>query len=236
MKRADGRLADQLRTIKITAGVFEYAAGSVLFEQGGTKILCAVNLTESVPLFLRNKGRGWLTAEYALLPASTVVRTPRELSGGKRDGRAVEISRLIGRSMRSVVDISGIGERTITIDCDVLQADGGTRCAAICAAQAALNVADKRWLEAGIIKKSIIKIPLAAVSAGVTDKHVLLDLNASEDNNVLGDFNFVLTQMGDIVELQGTAELGVISWAQFEELRAVAHKGVQELCAIIAET
>ena len=233
MKRADGRQVSQLRDLKLTPHIYEYAPGSVLFEIGRTKVLCAVTMAEGVPPFLRGKRTGWLSAEYALLPASTVTRSQRESISFKRNGRSVEISRLIGRALRSVVDLSHFGENTITVDCDVLQADGGTRCAAICGAQAALNLAVQYWLDVKFIKKTIIKNQIAAVSTGVYDGVPLLDLNAFEDNNIDSDFNFILTDHNEIVEIQGTAELGTVSWPQFDQMRILAQKGVEELCSFI---
>ena len=235
MKRADGREINQLRNLTLTKNIFEYAPGSVLFEMGKTKVLCAVTLTENVPPFLRGKGTGWLTAEYSLLPASTITRTFRESSSFKRNGRSVEISRIIGRALRSIVDLSQFGENTITIDCDVLQADGGTRCAAICGAQAALNLAVKHWLDSKFIKQTIIKDQVAAVSTGVYDGTALLDLNAFEDNNIDSDFNFILTDKNEIVEIQGTAELGTVSWVQFDAMRELAVQGTKELSSFIKE-
>jgi len=235
MKRVDGREVNQLRELRLTTNVFEYAAGSVLFEIGKTKILCAVTLNEGVPRFLRGKGKGWLTAEYALLPASTVTRSPRESSSFRRNGRSVEISRIIGRSLRSIVDLEKFGEYTISVDCDVLQADGGTRCAAICAAQAAMNLADKYWQDVKLIQQSIIKNQVAAISTGVYEGTALLDLSAFEDNNIDTDFNFVLTANDEIVEIQGTAEMGTVSWSQFDQMRVLAQKGTQEIASFIKE-
>jgi len=235
MKRADGRDVDQLRELKLTKNVFEYAPGSVLFEIGKTKVLCAVTLVDGVPPFLRGKGKGWLTAEYALLPASTVTRTVREHSSFKRNGRSVEISRIIGRALRSVVDLHRFGEHTIMVDCDVLQADGGTRCAAISGAQAALNLAVQYWLDVKFINQTILKNEVTAISTGVYEGTALLDLNAFEDNNIDSDFNFVLTDHNEIVEIQGTAELGTVSWKQFDAMRSLAEKGVKELCLFIKE-
>jgi len=233
MKRVDGRSVDQLRELSLKQNVFEYAPGSVLFEMGKTKVLCAVTLTGGVPHFLRGKGTGWLTAEYALLPASTVTRVSRETSSFRRNGRSIEISRLIGRSLRSVVDLSRFGEHTITVDCDVLQADGGTRCAAICGAQAALNLAVNYWLDVKFIEKTILKNQVAAVSTGVYEGTPLLDLNAFEDNNIDSDFNFVLTDNNEVVEIQGTAELGTVSWKQFDDMRLLAQNATKELCSFI---
>lgn len=237
MMRSGGRLPDQLRSLAITQNIFEYADGSVLFEQGNTKILCAVTRSKDVPSFMRGKGKGWLTAEYALLPASTPIRSSREAVIGKRNGRVVEISRLIGRALRCVVDLELFGEYTITVDCDVLQADGSTRCAAICAAQAALNLANNRWLKTGVIAKSIVTAQVAAVSVGLEDcgDKVLLDLDAQEDNGIGGDFNFVLTNDNNVVEIQGTAEQQPIQWRHFDEMRLMAAAGIKKLCAFISE-
>lgn len=233
MKRPDGRKAHQLRPVAITQDIFENAPGSVLFSLGRTKVLCAVTMTQGVPPFMRGQGKGWLTAEYAMLPASTVDRTPREMSSLKRNGRNVEISRIIGRALRSIVDMEKFGEYTITIDCDVLQADGSTRCAAICGAQAALNLAIKHWLDVQVIQKSIIKTQIAAVSAGVFEGEPLLDLCAFEDNNIQSDFNFIMTEDGHLVEVQGTAETAVVTWEQFVQLHDLARKGAAQLCEYI---
>lgn len=235
MYRVDGRTAEQLRPLSLTKNIFTHADGSVLFCVGKTQVLCAVSLTEGVPVFLRGKGEGWLTAEYALLPASTSVRSPRDQFMGKRNGRSVEISRLIGRVLRCAVNLKQLGEFTITIDCDVLNADGGTRCAAICGAQAALNLAIHNWLDAGVIKKSPLTAQLAAISAGVQNGTVLLDLDAQEDNTIESDFNFVLTSDNTIVEIQGTAEQKTVSWDKFDAMRALASKGVEQLCAFISK-
>lgn len=235
MIRTDGRTPEQLRAIKLDPEIFAHADGSVLFSLGKTQVLCAVNLTKDVPAFMRGKNNSWLTAEYALLPAATNQRTTRESVSGKRQGRSVEISRLIGRVLRCCVDLDGIGEYTITIDCDVLNADGGTRCAAICGAQAALNLAMHYWLEAGIFKKSILKTQVAAVSAGSHDGVILLDLDAAEDNNIHDDFNFVFTHDNTIIEIQGTAEQKPISWQQFDDMRTLAYGGVKQLCEFIVQ-
>ncbi len=233
MKRSDGRNADQLRPLVLTQDIYEYAPGSVLFCLGRTKILCAVTLAEGVPNFLRGSGSGWLTAEYAMLPAATLERTQRESLSFKRNGRSVEISRIIGRVLRTVVDLSRFGEFTITVDCDVLQADGSTRSAAICAAQAALNLAVTHWLDVQVIQKTILKTQLSAVSAGIYDGEPILDLCALEDNNVQTDFTFVLTNDARIVEIQGTAEHDAISWQQFTQLHELACKGTRQLCEYI---
>jgi ribonuclease PH len=227
--RNDKRTPDQLRPVSFSRGIFEYAAGSILFQMGKTKLLCAVSLQNGVPPFLRGKGTGWLTAEYALLPMATNVRTQRETASAGKNGRSVEIARFIGRCFRSIVDVSTIGERTITIDCDVLQADGGTRTAAITGAFLALKMAQEHWLQSRIINQPIIKESIAAVSVGVVDGNVLLDLNYEEDSVATADFNFVITQSNKIVEMQGGAETAPLSWDTFEQVRATACHGAAML-------
>lgn len=229
--RNDGRPYDKIRPIKVTYDVFEYAAGSVLFELGKTKILCAVTFAPGVPQFLRNSGQGWLTAEYSLLPASTQQRIQRDSSAMKVSGRSMEISRLIGRSLRSVVDVSHIGENTIWVDCDVMQADGGTRTASINAAYLALKQAEERLLAQGKIKAPLLKDTIASISAGILDGEALLDLNFEEDNKAIADLNFVLTKSGKIVEIQGTAEGEPIAWEDFEKIKNLVHKGIKQIFA-----
>lgn len=229
--RNDKRTPDQLRPVSFSHGISEFAAGSVLFEMGKTKVLCAVSLQNGVPPFLRGKGTGWLTAEYALLPTSTAQRTQRESSQAAKNGRSVEIARFIGRCFRSIVDVSTIGERTITIDCDVLQADGGTRTAAISGAFLALKTAQEYWLRTRTICNPIIKDSIAAVSVGVVNEDVLLDLNYEEDSAATADFNFVITQSDKIVEMQGGAETDPLAWDTFESVRAMAQQGAQQLFA-----
>jgi ribonuclease PH len=228
--RHDGRGLNELRPLRASLDVFEFASGSVLLEVGRTKILCAVTLQVGVPPFLRGKGVGWLTAEYAMLPAATAPRTPRESSTSKKCGRSVEISRLIGRVMRAVTDLSGLGERTVTIDCDVLQADGGTRTASISAACLALQFAQKQWLASKIITSPILLEQVAAVSVGVCDDAVILDPDFHEDSgDINADFNFVITRSGNLIEIQGGAEKKPLAWQAFDAARALAHKGTQEL-------
>ena len=229
MIRKDGRTVDQLRSIAIVHDFYAYAAGSVLFEMGKTKVLCAVSLQNGVPQFLRGKGTGWLTAEYALLPLATTVRTQRESTLARKDGRSIEIARFIGRCFRSVVDLSLFGEKTITIDCDVLQADGGTRTASITGAFLALLAAQKKWLHAGIIDKPFIKEHITAVSVGLVNDQVLLDLNYDEDSVATADFNFVITESDKIIEMQGGAESAPLSWHDFEKVRQIACTGAQQL-------
>jgi ribonuclease PH len=227
--RNDKRTPDQLRPVSFSRGIYEYAAGSILFQMGKTKVLCAVSLQNGVPPFLRGKGTGWLTAEYALLPTSTTTRTQRESANAGKNGRSVEIARFIGRCFRSIVDVSTIGERTITIDCDVLQADGGTRTAAITGSFLALKMAHDYWLQSRIIAQPIIKEAIAAVSVGVVDGNVFLDLNYDEDSVATADFNFVITQTNKIVEMQGGAETAPLSWDLFEEVRSLACHGASTL-------
>lgn len=227
--RHDNRRADQLRSLKVSFDVFGYAASSMLFELGNTKVLCAVTLQPGVPQFLKGTNTGWLNAEYSMLPTSTTIRTQRESSTQKKNGRNMEISRLIGRTLRSVVDVSKIGERTIVIDCDVLQADAGTRTACITASYFALVYAVERWLMAKEISESILKDSIAAVSAGVYKGHVILDPDYAEDGDIDADFNFVINKQGDIIEVQGTAEKNPVSWEQFNKLRELALGGVHQL-------
>jgi len=232
LNRKDCRKSDQLRNVKISFNVFGYAAGSVLFELGNTKVLCSVNLQQNVPHFLKGKKTGWLTAEYAMLPTSSKTRIQREASVMRRNGRSVEISRLIGRSLRSVVDLSLIGERTIVVDCDVLQADGGTRTACITGAFLALRAAFSSWIENKLIKENIITDSLAAISVGIVDGCPLLDIDFAEDSCADADFNFVITRSNKIVEIQGSSEGATVSWQQFEQAKNLAIKGVNELFEI----
>lgn len=233
--RNDGRTPNQLRPVSFSRDVCEYAAGSVLFEMGKTKILCAVSMQAGVPQFLRGKGKGWLTAEYALLPTSTTIRTQRESSLGRKDGRCVEIARFIGRCFRTIVDVSELGERTITLDCDVLQADGGTRTAAITGSFLALMIAQEKWLKTRQISKPLVTEGIAAVSVGIIQDDVLLDLNYAEDSVASADFNFVITQNNKIVEMQGGAECLPLSWDVFEKIRMTACDGIAQLFTICAE-
>ncbi len=230
MKRQDGREYNQLRPLKITHNIYEYAPGSVLIELGKTKILCAVTLQPSVPSFLRGQGLGWLTAEYALLPASTQARTQREISVMRRQHRSVEISRLIGRSLRSIVNFSALGERTIYIDCDVLQADGGTRTASITGAYVALVMAEKKWKAERIINSNIITQSLAAISVAVMQNGLLvLDPDYIEDSNAIADINFCMTHTGEVVEVQGGAEQSPISWQKMNEAGLLAQDGIRTI-------
>ncbi len=204
--RTDGRKAGDLREIRITAGVQRHAEGSVLFEQGETKVVCAASVEDRVPPFLRGTGKGWVTAEYAMLPRATTTRSQREGRTGKVQGRTQEIQRLIGRSLRAVTDLELLGERTITVDCDVLQADGGTRTASINGAWIALWQACIRLAAAGTIPENPVREPVAAISVGMVEGRVLVDLDYGEDSSAQVDMNVVMTGSGNLVEVQGTAE------------------------------
>ena len=222
--RHDGRRPDDLRTLTIEPDWLEQPHGSVLFSQGKTKVLCTASIQEGVPRWLNGKGRGWMTAEYSLLPASTGDRTDREAARGKQGGRTVEIQRLIGRAMRSVTDFEALGERTLWLDCDVLQADGGTRCAAICGAYVAARLALDSFGLSRTLRDS-----LAAVSVGVVDGAPLLDLDYSEDSTAEVDMNVVMTGDGRLVEVQATAEKEPFSRERLDELLALAALGVERI-------
>ena len=228
-KRNDGRQPDQLRPLRIQADFLEQPHGSVLYSQGKTIVLCTATIEESVPRWLARQGRGWMTAEYSLLPASTGERTDREAARGKQGGRTVEIQRLIGRALRGVVDFQALGERTVYLDCDVLQADGGTRTASITGAWVALRLATKYLLDEGVITADPILDQVAAVSCGIFNGVPVLDLDYEEDSNAEADANFVLTGAGDIVEIQATGEKRGFSQGEFEALFALARKGIGEL-------
>lgn len=227
--RSGQRSYDQLRTLRVSYDVYKYAAASTLFELGNTKILCSVTLQQGVPHFLRGKKTGWLTAEYSLLPASTPIRTVREVTANKRSGRTIEISRLIGRTLRSVSRLDVIGEQTIFMDCDVLQADGGTRTACITAAYLALRSAQTKWLREGSISREIVTDELAAVSVGLASEVPILDLDFMEDSGTEADFNFVLTRSERVIEIQGSAERYPLNWQQYEGMKMLAQKGVMDI-------
>ncbi|TML72260.1 MAG: ribonuclease PH [Actinobacteria bacterium] len=230
MTRSDGRRANDLRPLDLTPDYLEQPHGSVLFAQGMTKVLCTASIQQGVPRWLYGKGRGWLTAEYSLLPASTGDRTEREASRGKQGGRTVEIQRLIGRSIRSVTDFEALGERTLWVDCDVLQADGGTRCAAISGAY----VAARRALDRFGLSKALSGA-VAAVSVGIVDGEPLLDLDYSEDSQAEVDMNVVMTGDGALVEVQATAERTPFTRARLDELLELAAGGIEEIAAAQAE-
>lgn len=226
--RTDGRTPDELRPVNITPGYLPYAEGSVLIEVGNTRVVCAASLEDRVPPFLRNSGQGWLTAEYAMLPRATKTRTAREIGRGGPSGRTHEIQRLIGRSLRAVADMKVLGERTITIDCDVLQADGGTRTAAITGAYVALALASNSLIKSGKIARSITTNQVAAVSVGIVDNTPLLDLKYDEDSRAEVDMNVVCTGDGRFIELQGTAEREPFSRVQMDEMIALGMGGIEE--------
>ena len=233
--RTDGRAPDELRPVRITPGFLPYAEGSVLIEMGNTRVVCAASLEDRVPPFLRNSGQGWLTAEYAMLPRATQTRTAREIGRGGPSGRTHEIQRLIGRSLRAVADMKVLVERTITIDCDVLQADGGTRTAAITGAYVALALASKQLLKAGKIQRSVVTDQVAAISVGIVGNTPLLDLKYDEDSRAEVDMNVVCTGDGRFIELQGTAEREPFSRAQMDELVALGTRGIEALIRIQKE-
>ena len=224
MSRPDGRRTDELRPLEIELDYLEQPLGSVLYGQGKTRVLCTASLDERVPRWLQKSGRGWLTAEYSLLPASTGDRTPREASEGKQKGRTVEIQRLIGRALRSVADLEALGERTLWLDCDVLQADGGTRCAAISGAY----VAARRALDKAGLSR-VLRDSVAAVSVGIVDGEPLLDLDYSEDSSAEVDLNVVMTGEGRLVEVQATAERASFDRPGLDELLDLAAAGIEAI-------
>lgn len=227
--RPDQRSADTLRPVRMTPNFVATAEGSVLMESGNTRVLCNATIEQGVPGWLRNSGRGWVTAEYGMLPRATLTRTPRESERGKVGGRTHEIQRLIGRSLRSVVDMKALGERTIILDCDVLQADGGTRTAAITGASVALALALGKLVSAGTLKSSPLRQMIAATSVGIVDGHVLLDLCYEEDSRATVDMNVVMLADGGLVETQATAEKDSYSRPQLNQMLDLAEKGIQEL-------
>ncbi|MEA3465420.1 MAG: ribonuclease PH [Thermodesulfobacteriota bacterium] len=227
--RHDKRQFDQLRPVTLQRGFTRYAEGSVLTTFGDTVVLCNASVEEGVPPFMRGQGRGWVTAEYSMLPRSTQSRNSRESSRGKVGGRTHEIQRLIGRSLRAVIDFELLGERTIRLDCDVLQADGGTRTASITGAYVALADAVNKLMQEGKVEKNPLKDSLAAISVGIVDGEELLDLNYVEDSKAEVDMNFVLTGSGLFVEVQGTAESEPFSGEQLDALRVLAVKGCCDL-------
>jgi len=230
--RTSGRAADQLRPVVLEADYSKYAEGSCLARFGDTHVLCTATVEQRVPAWLRDSGRGWVTAEYGMLPRATNTRTDREAARGRQTGRTQEIQRLIGRSLRAVTDLASMNEMMIKIDCDVLQADGGTRTAAVTGAYVALHRAFERLVTLGMLKTVPLTDQVAAVSCGIVKDAALLDLDYEEDSTAQADTNFVLTAQGGIVEIQGTAEDTPFSEAQFMELLALARKGVDELTAL----
>lgn len=235
MGRPDGRKGHEVRPIRISTGVQRHAEGSVLFEMGETKVICAASIEERVPPFLKGKGSGWVTAEYAMLPRSTNTRVPREGRGGKVQGRTQEIQRLVGRSLRSVTDLRLLGERTVTVDCDVLQADGGTRTASINGAWIALVLACRRLLRDGRIAADPVREAVAAVSVGIVGGKLLVDLDYLEDSSAEVDMNVVSTASGKLVEVQGTAEGAPFSREELSSMVDGAMKATRRILRAQAE-
>src|SRR5579862_7971153 len=229
--RSDNRSQDQLRPVLLTPDFITTAEGSVLIEVGNTRVICTASIEESVPQFMRNAGKGWISSEYSMLPRSTLTRTPREVSKGRQSGRTHEIQRLIGRSLRAVTDLTRLGERTLWIDCDVIQADGGTRTASITGAFVALGLALGMLVEAVSLASFPLKDFVAAVSVAIVDGEVLLDLCYEEDSRADVDMNFVMTSGNKMVEVQATAEHQVFDDAQFAKMMEFARRGVQALIA-----
>jgi ribonuclease PH len=233
MQRPDGRASDQIRTIGFELNIAPHAAGSVLVSMGSTRVICGVTVEEIVPRWMKEQSvtGGWLTAEYSMLPYSTAPRKPRDISKGRLDGRSTEIQRLIGRSLRAVVDLEKLGPRTMWVDCDVLQADGGTRTAAITGASLAVAIACRKLAKDKKVDAPPIKKLVAAVSAGVLDGKAIVDLNYEEDKAVTVDFNLVATEDGEFVEVQGSGEESTFARSQLEQMLELARRGIGDLIA-----
>jgi ribonuclease PH len=229
--RHDGRAADELREIRIEPGFVRSATGSALIEAGGTRVICTASVDESVPRWMKGQGKGWVTAEYGMLPASTGDRKQRDVTKGRPDGRTVEIQRLIGRALRGVIDFEALGERTVWIDCDVLEADGGTRCAAITGGYVALELALRRLVAEGKLDAPPLNGSIAAVSCGVVDGEPLLDLDYPEDSTAEVDMNVVMTGDGGLIEVQATGERTPLSRTSLDALLALAAGGIEQLRA-----
>ena len=231
MSRPDGRAPDQLRPLSFTPGIAPHATGSVLVAAGNTRVICSAMIEEGVPRWMKEQqaGGGWLTAEYSMLPYSTLQRKPRDITKGRLDGRSTEIQRLIGRSLRAVVDLDLLGPRTLCIDCDVLQADGGTRTASITGACVAVSIASASLIEAGLLAKSPLKSFVAAVSVGIVGGIPLLDLNYEEDKSAGVDMNVVMTEDGRFVEVQGAGEESTFSQDEFASMLDLGKRGIAEL-------
>jgi ribonuclease PH len=227
--RSDGRTAAQLRALKLTPDFIPSAEGSVLIELGNTRVICTCTLDDGVPQFLKGSGRGWVTGEYGMLPRATEKRTPREATKGRQSGRSLEIQRLIGRALRGVADMKALGERTAWLDCDVIQADGGTRCAAITGAFVALALGLERVVAAGILPAVPLKDSVAAVSVGIVDEDMLLDLNYEEDSRAEVDMNVIMTGSGSFVEIQATAEGRPYTGGELQDLLGLATGGIRSL-------
>lgn len=235
MKRSDGRTQDQMRPVNIDTGYLLTAEGSVVIEVGNTRVLCAATVEDTVPSFLRNSGKGWVTAEYSMLPRATATRTAREAAKGRQSGRTLEIQRLIGRSLRTVVDLQLLGERSVIVDCDVIQADGGTRTASITGAYVAVMIAVQKLLQLGTLKKNPIVDSVAATSVGIVNGVPLLDLNYDEDSRAAVDMNVVMTGAGKFVELQATGERAAFDDSELSALIELGRAGVKELLEVQAK-
>jgi ribonuclease PH len=229
MKRVDGRAYDELRPITIVSGYQSFAEGSALIKLGKTHVLCAVSVEERVPPFLKGSGTGWITAEYAMLPRATFTRSQRDAVTGHVGGRNQEIQRLIGRSLRAVADLPALGERTLIVDCDVIQADGGTRTAAITGSYVALHLAMQKLTDMGVISSVPLKCAVAATSVGIVNSYLMVDLCYDEDSRAAVDFNIVMTSKGEFVEVQGTAEGKPFSRQSIDDLLSLAEKGIRQL-------
>ncbi|MDD3706477.1 MAG: ribonuclease PH [Clostridiaceae bacterium] len=232
MKRIDGRNNEQIRPVKITRNYLKHAEGSVLIEMGDTKVICTASIDDKVPPFIKGTGRGWITGEYGMLPRSTEIRKPRESARGRIDGRTMEIQRLIGRALRSIVDLGKLGEMTIYIDCDVIQADGGTRTASITGSYVAIVDAFNKLVQRERIKEIPLNGYIAAISVGIKDGEAILDLNYAEDSTCQVDMNMVMTDKGEFIEIQGTGEENPFNKEQLQEMMGLAEKGIRELIEI----
>ena len=230
--RLNGRTVDQLREIKVTKDFNIHAEGSVLIEFGHTRVICTATISDKVPPFLRNKGKGWLTAEYSMIPRATGERNQRESAKGKLGGRTMEIQRLIGRALRAAIDLEKLGERTITIDCDVIQADGGTRTTSITGGYIALALGINKLLEAGTLKENPLKPNVAAISVGIVGGQPVLDLDYIEDSDAEVDMNVIMNAAGEYVEVQGTGEESTYTRKQLNQLLDLAEKGIDEIIAL----
>ena len=229
MQRIDGRSKDQIRPVRMTRNYLKHAEGSVLIEMGDTKVICTASVDDRVPPFIKGSGKGWITSEYGMLPRSTEVRKPRESVRGRIDGRTMEIQRLIGRALRSIVSLEKLGEMTVYIDCDVIQADGGTRTASITGSYVALFDALNKLVEQDKLKAIPLNGYIAAVSVGIKDGEAILDLNYAEDSTCQVDMNLVMTDNGEFIEIQGTGEESPFSKAQLQELMELGEKGIKDL-------
>lgn len=229
--RTDNRTPEQMRPVNIVPDFISTAEGSALIEVGNTRVICTASVEESVPSWMRNSGKGWVTGEYGMLPRSTLTRTPRESARGRIGGRTHEIQRLIGRSLRAVVDLPRLGDRTIFVDCDVIQADGGTRTASITGAFVAMGLAMQKLVEAGTLSAAPLRDYIAAISVGIVDREILLDLNYEEDSRAEVDMNFVMTGSKKMVEVQATAEQRPFDDEQLQRMIAFARRGVESLIA-----